>query len=302
MLNAISMLPAYLAILDGAIFSLTGLLLLVCPWMLSDRGRFGFPLSLVGNLAAGQSSGNHERIRAALLERWKNDQPDPRLGRLAGLLFIGGGLASIAQPQWAGLILGAAGLTLSPVITYAYLHPLPARVKRAAEIRPRVSQSVISAPWFVAVFALAVMPALIDAVWYRRIDSAFIAASAAAPIVCAFWLSSAPSVISTADLGVERFIDDRLRRVRAATVLLLAPTAPLSCAFFLSPLLAPLVQCLHSGATVAACWNTSSLPLQIPEMVLGMIGLFVSVALLLLSKGAAKPSEVTRWSTDALSA
>lgn len=170
-----------------------------------------------------------QRVAQALQER-RRVESVPLAFRIAAAIWIALGvlfmLASAEKllPQWVqSLTYGITCLGLSLLTLGAYLRIRNAQPVRVAMLTRRVPTDVIPMPWFaVAAFsACSTLLGITQANSGEFIAALFVCISALATTGVAWGMTGLPARLTGEDVEIERFIDERVRFNRAASILLL---------------------------------------------------------------------------------
>lgn len=166
------------------------------------------------------------RVKAVVAERSCADEIPPALPYVAGGIWIALSVLIALRFVAPTLGYGLGCLGLAATLAYAFMRPRPANGRRAAVLVPRHAGQPIPPPWYAAavVAALATVPFALVA--SQTAPALLVALSTLVTIALAVAVSGSPAALVGADLPVEQLVDERIRFVRASTLLSLAFVQP----------------------------------------------------------------------------
>ena len=189
---------------------LGGLVLWLRPNITSMYGRVAFRHLRIDEKL-------HERIRAAVQRRADFDRSSPVLSWLVALTPLATAIA-----LFAGIVPLIWGITAFAAITgllfaFAFIQLLGKRAPRAALLQRRPWLGGV--PWWM--FAVGLACSLSPWLFFAHGPglTAIVFAASWSLLFAAFGLSQGPSMVTTQDVSVERFVDDRVRMYRVAILL-----------------------------------------------------------------------------------
>jgi hypothetical protein len=136
------------------------------------------------------------------------------LGLLCVALAAASALASVPPSLWYALFCALAAALFATVFT----HLRNVQPRRIAALTARAPEQIIPRTWVVAALAVAVLPLIDLAVPQLRWTALVVAASAIVTVATGWRATEMPAVLEGRDLPVERFVDARLRVIRARNV------------------------------------------------------------------------------------
>jgi hypothetical protein len=158
-----------------------------------------------------------DRLKSAIARRVEMEEL-PRAGRisLAGFCILAGAVFAAFTRVDLAVLYASVCVVITMVFWDRYLRLRNAGTRRAAVLRARTRNAVIP-PWIFAAVALSVITPL---AFFNVAPFAAILVSAAGVAMAVAGDRSArlPALMSGDDPPVEQYLDDRLRRLRAANI------------------------------------------------------------------------------------
>lgn len=180
--------------------------------------------------AIGYSSLNRARscdpaLHAAIERRAEAEGPPLPIGSWAGTICIGLGVAAVFNVSFA-VLYGAMCLSLSALIAFAYLRLRNSQRLRVAVLAPRSLAAVIPPIWFAVaiIAALSMLPFV--TVPGQAAVAILVCCSSLASTFIAWRLTQLPAILNGIDIAAEQRVDEKLRFLRSAVVMVFALVQP----------------------------------------------------------------------------
>ncbi|HEY9180050.1 MAG TPA: hypothetical protein VIO32_04985 [Candidatus Baltobacteraceae bacterium] len=156
-----------------------------------------------------------ERFRAAVKRRSAYEHVGTTEIRTASALAIVVGILTVLRIIDAALAFPAFTVCGLPVLAAGFMRAHNQAPKRVAALSPRTASTM--PVWQIGFFSLlACVPLAVPALHGSKyLDAAiFTTVSALVAIACSYLVARVPAMLSAEDVPVDRFLDERLRRLR----------------------------------------------------------------------------------------
>jgi hypothetical protein len=167
----------------------------------------------------------YDRIIAVAVRREQLENVPRAYGYVLGILCLAlaaaGALTNVTASLWYALFCLVAAAIFSTVFT----HLRNVQPRRVATLTARAPEQIIPRAWVAAALAVAVLPLIDLAIPQLRWTAVAVTASAIVIVATGWRATEMPAVLEGHDLPVERFVDARLRVIRARNVMSLAAAA-----------------------------------------------------------------------------
>jgi hypothetical protein len=183
--------------------------------MIAARGCLGNVCSMVPAIRGDAAA--QDRLHRALISRSGREGFSRWLGvAIGGCAFVLAALAATTAIPLT-LLYAALAIALAFGLFAGYVRLRRAGGPRAASLRVRHPMNVL--PWYAyaAVTAVALLPLL--TVGRTPLAAALVSAAALLIVTTGWRVASLPALLGGDDVPVERFVDERVRRVRVVNLL-----------------------------------------------------------------------------------
>jgi hypothetical protein len=194
---------------------MVGFFALFGVWMIYARGCLGSVCSMVPVVRGDDAAQN--RLHRALADRSDREGFSAAIGAAIGACAFVAALVTATTALPLALLYAALAIVLALGLFAGYVRLRRIGGPRAASLRSRHPWQVV--PWYA--YAAVSVVALLPLLALDRTPVAAVLVSAAALLIAATGrqVASLPALLAGDDVPVERFVDERVRRVRVVNLL-----------------------------------------------------------------------------------